>query len=151
MAHEHDATTIDPIEAEALDAAVRAARHVTEAGVGHPYGAALVAEGRIVAVEGNRVAGTHDPTAHAEVQVIRVLARERADRNLSDCTLVTTAEPCPMCCGALEWARIRRIVVGSRDPRNGGLAELVARNPGLEVVVVDDPACRDLLEWAHSG
>lgn len=139
------------VETEALEAAVAEAGRVTETGVGHPYGAALVAGGRVVAVEGNRVTGQHDPTAHAEVQVIRALASTRADRDLSDCTLVTTAEPCPMCCGALEWAGIHRVVVGARDPRNGGLAELLARRPELDVAVVDDPACRELLERAHGG
>ncbi|MBT8404925.1 MAG: nucleoside deaminase, partial [Gemmatimonadetes bacterium] len=114
-----------PIIERALDQAVQAARRVTDEGEGHPYGAALVIGDEIVAVEGNRVRGLHDPTAHAEVQVIRTLAALRQSTDLSDCTLVTTAEPCAMCCGALRWARIRRLVVGVRDPVNGGLHALL--------------------------
>jgi tRNA(adenine34) deaminase len=109
-----------------------------------------VAAGEVVAVEGNRVRGLHDPTAHAEVQVIRALAARRGDTDLSDCTLVATAEPCAMCCGALEWAGIRRVVVGARDSMNGGLEGLRARAPEIEVEVLDSPACRELLREAHA-
>jgi tRNA(Arg) A34 adenosine deaminase TadA len=135
---------------QALDAAIAAARRVTDEGAGHPYGAALVADGEVVAVEGNRVRGLHDPTAHAEVQVIRALAAARRSTDLSDCILVTTAEPCPMCCGALRWAGIRRLVVGAPDPRNGGLTALLERVDDLVVERVDSPACRALLREAHA-
>jgi tRNA(Arg) A34 adenosine deaminase TadA len=140
---------ISALEAEALDAAVEAARDVVTRGVGHAYGAALVSRGRVVAVEGNRVRETHDPTAHAEVRVIRARTAAQGDRDLSECTLVATAEPCHMCSGALEWAGVRRLVVGARDPVNGGLESLRARRPELDVVVVDSAACRELLEHAR--
>jgi tRNA(Arg) A34 adenosine deaminase TadA len=136
-------------EREALEQAVEAARGASEEGVGHPYGAALVVAGRVVAVEANRVRATCDPTAHAEVQVIRTLTARRGSRDLSDCTLVTTAEPCHMCAGAVEWAGILRVVVGTRDPVNGGMAGLLARRPEIASVVVDSPACRVLLSDAH--
>lgn len=134
----------------ALQRAIDAARRVTDEGVGHPYGAALVADGEVVAVEGNRVRGLHDPTAHAEVQVIRALAAARRSADLSDCTLVATAEPCHMCCGAVRWAGIRHVVVGAPDPVNGGLDELVAREGHLVVERLDSPACRALLDEARS-
>lgn len=133
----------------ALDQAIAAARRASDAGVGHPYGAALVVGGEVVAVEGNRVRGLHDPTAHAEVQVIRALAASRRSTDLSDCTLVTTAEPCTMCCGALAWAGIRRLVVGAPDPVNGGLERLLDRVDDLAVEMLDSPACRALLREAH--
>ena len=133
----------------ALDQAVAAARRLTAEGVGHPYGAALVVGSEIVAVEGNRVRGLHDPTAHAEVQVIRTLAAARRSTDLSDCTLVATAEPCAMCCGALRWAGIRRLVVGAPDPVNGGLQELLERVDDLAVEMLDSPECRALLREAH--
>lgn len=140
---------LTPVEAAALSAAVQAARGAVDDGSGHPYGAALVSRGEVVAIAANRVRGLHDPTAHAEVQAIRALAAERADRDLSDCTLVTTAEPCGMCCGALGWAGIRRIVVGAADPWNGRLDALLVQDPDLAVVMVEDEACRALLEFAH--
>lgn len=134
---------------EALRQAIEAARRVTDEGVGHPYGAALVAGGEVVAVEGNRVRGLNDPTAHAEVQAIRALAAARSSTDLSDCILVATAEPCRMCCGALRWAGIERLVIGAADPVNGGVDALLADDVALSVEWVDSPVCRALLREAH--
>ena len=105
--------------------ALRAARVAGAAG-DVPIGAALVAgDGAVLAVVGNEREQHHDPTAHAEVLALRRGAELRAAAGagdgwrLTDCTLVVTLEPCPMCAGALLLARIPRVVFGAWDPKAG--------------------------------
>lgn len=76
---------------------------------GGPFAAVIVKEGRILAEGANRVTSTNDPTAHAEVVAIREACRVLADFQLAGCDLYTTCEPCPMCLGAIYWARPARI------------------------------------------
>jgi tRNA(Arg) A34 adenosine deaminase TadA len=72
------------------------------------YGAVVVCDGTIVGEGRNYVVLHHDPTAHAELLSVRDAARRLKRRDLSDCDVYSTATPCPMCQGALYWARIRR-------------------------------------------
>lgn len=74
-------------------------------GKGGPFGAVVAKGGRIVAEGANRVTTTNDPTAHAEIVVIREACRVLGEFQLSGCELYTTCEPCPMCLGAIYWAR----------------------------------------------
>src|SRR5690348_11924847 len=76
---------------------------------GGPFGAVVAREGRIVGRGQNRVVATNDPTAHAEVVAIRDACRELARFALEGCEIYTSCEPCPMCLGAIYWARIERI------------------------------------------
>ena len=76
---------------------------------GGPFAAVIVKDGRIIAEGANRVTSTNDPTAHAEVVAIREACRILTDFQLSGCDLYTTCEPCPMCLGAIYWARPARI------------------------------------------
>jgi guanine deaminase len=76
---------------------------------GGPFAAVIVKEGRVVAVGVNRVTATNDPTAHAEVVAIREACRKLGDFQLAGCDLYTTCEPCPMCLGAIYWARPARV------------------------------------------
>ena len=92
----------------ALDQARRAA----ESG-DVPVGAVLVHDGKVVASAGNRTARDRDPTAHAELLVIRDAAESLDDWRLSGCTLYVTLEPCAMCAGAMVLARIDRVVFGA--------------------------------------
>jgi len=78
-------------------------------GSGGPFAAVIVKDNRIVAEGRNRVTGSNDPTAHAEIVAIREACRVLADFQLSGCDLYTTCEPCPMCLGAIYWARPARI------------------------------------------
>ena len=78
-------------------------------GGGGPFAAVIVKDGRIVAEGVNRVTTTNDPTAHAEVVAIREACRKLGVFQLSDCDLYTTCEPCPMCLGAIYWARASRV------------------------------------------
>jgi guanine deaminase len=76
---------------------------------GGPFAAVVVKDGTVVATGANRVAATNDPTAHAEIVAIREACRKLASFQLVDCELYTTCEPCPMCLGAIYWARPSRI------------------------------------------
>lgn len=84
-----------------------------------PVGAVLVLRGALVAEGYNHTIGWTDPTAHAEVVVIREAARRLGDWRLSDCTLYVTLEPCALCAGAVVLARIPRVVFGAPDHRFG--------------------------------
>jgi guanine deaminase len=82
-------------------------------GLGGPFGAVIVKGGSIVAEGVNRVTSTNDPTAHAEVLAIRQACSKLGSFELKECELYTSCEPCPMCLGAIYWARIARVFYGS--------------------------------------
>jgi guanine deaminase len=84
-----------------------------ESGRGGPFGAVIVRDGKIVAEGVNQVTSTNDPTAHAEVLAIRLACEKLGDFQLKDCELYTSCEPCPMCLGAIYWARLSRIYFAS--------------------------------------
>lgn len=87
-----------------------------------PVGAVIVdASGRILAAAGNRTLELKDPTAHAEVLVIRQACEVLENERLIDCDLYVTLEPCPMCAAAISFARIRRLYYGAEDPKSGGV------------------------------
>jgi guanine deaminase len=98
--------TSDPFLEEAIDLAV----DNVESGLGGPFAALVVADGEIIARGTNRVTTVHDPTAHAEITAIRAACQERSDFHLDGCTLYSTCEPCPMCLGAIYWARLEGVV-----------------------------------------
>jgi tRNA(adenine34) deaminase len=90
-----------------------------------PVGCIVVdAAGRIIGRGHNRRQIDADPTAHAEILALRQAAQSRGDWRLSDCTLVVTLEPCPMCAGALVNARVSRLVYGAADPKAGAVRTL---------------------------
>jgi tRNA(Arg) A34 adenosine deaminase TadA len=78
-------------------------------GRGGPFAALVVKDGSVVSEGANCVTSTNDPTAHAEVVAIREACRKLSDFQLSGCDLYTTCEPCPMCLGAIYWARPTRV------------------------------------------
>ncbi len=87
-----------------------------------PVGAVITdAEGHILAADGNRMRERLDPTAHAERLAIREAARLLGAIRLVDCDLHVTLEPCPMCAGAISFARLRRLYYGASDPKGGGV------------------------------
>jgi tRNA(adenine34) deaminase len=118
-----------------------------------PVGAVLVRSDEVIAVGANRPIASHDPTAHAEIEVLRGAGRSLASYRLTDTTLYVTLEPCVMCASAIVHARVRRLVFGAWDPRAGGAGSItdVFALPGLnhrvEVfggVLMDD--CAQLLQ-----
>jgi guanine deaminase len=80
---------------------------------GGPFGAVIVSNGLVLAATGNRVVAGNDPTAHAEIQAVRIAAAALGTHDLSDCVIYASCEPCPMCLGAIYWAGIKRIVYAS--------------------------------------
>lgn len=77
---------------------------------GGPFGAVIVKDGQVVGKGFNRVTSDNDPTAHAEVTAIRDACKNIGDYQLTGCTIYASCEPCPMCLGAIYWARPERIV-----------------------------------------
>src|SRR4029450_8182594 len=87
-----------------------------------PVGAVLLdAAGEVVIAWGNRTGERADPTAHAEILVIRAAAQKLGRPRLAECDLYVTLEPCPMCAQAISFARIRRLYYGAADPKGGGV------------------------------
>jgi tRNA(adenine34) deaminase len=90
-----------------------------------PVGAVLVREGRVIATGFNQPIGSHDPTAHAEIQAMRAAAELLGNYRLPGCDLYVTLEPCAMCAGAIQHARIRRLVFGASDPKTGACGSVI--------------------------
>jgi len=97
-----------------------------------PVGAVLVVEDEVVAAAGNERERRHDPTAHAEMLVLREGAANLGGWRLREATLYVTLEPCPMCAGAIVLARIKRLVYGPDDPKAGAAGSIFN--------IVDHPA-----------
>lgn len=92
--------------------AIRLASANVENG-GGPFGAVIARGGEIIATGVNRVTANCDPTAHAEVSAIRAAAQKLGTFNLSGCDIYSSCEPCPMCLGAIYWARLDRLFYGN--------------------------------------
>ncbi len=86
-----------------------------------PVGAVVVRAGRVIASAGNRTRELNDPTAHAEMLAVRAACERVGDERLTGCDLHVTLEPCPMCAGAISFARIRRLYFGAADPKGGAV------------------------------
>ncbi|MGY8986260.1 MAG: nucleoside deaminase [Sphingomonadales bacterium] len=87
-----------------------------------PIGAVVVLkEGKVLARDGNRVIELFDPTAHAEILVLKYAAQKLGNERLINCDLYVTLEPCPMCASAISLSRIRRLYYGAEDQKSGGV------------------------------
>ena len=89
---------------------------------GGPFGAVVARDGEIIATGTNRVTASNDPTAHAEVSAIRRAAEVLGTFNLSGCEIFTSCEPCPMCLGAIYWARLDKVFTTSLPCRAKGVS-----------------------------
>jgi len=92
-----------------MKAAIELAIHGVENRAGGPFGALVVKDGKIVGQGHNQVTSTNDPTAHAEVVAIRDACKNLGSFQLEDCEIYTSCEPCPMCLGAIYWARPKKV------------------------------------------
>src|SRR4051812_15549505 len=128
----HSALTVGAMTSAMTLALAEAAAAAEQGEV--PVGAVLLdPAGAVVASSGNRVERDRDPTAHAEMVVLRAAAARLGLKRLSGCDLYVTLEPCPMCAAATGLARIRRLYFGAYDPKGGGV-EHGAR-------IFDQPTC----------
>ena len=118
------AVVTDQLDADAQFMALALAEAEAAAARGEvPVGAVLVdGDGRVLAQAGNRVEADADPTAHAEVLVIRAAGALTGRPRLPGTTLYVTLEPCCLCAGAISFARIARVVFGAHDPKGGAVS-----------------------------
>lgn len=92
-----------------MQEAINMALENVKSGKGGPFGAVIVKDNKIIAKGSNLVTSTNDPTAHAEVVAIRNACKQLNSFQLDDCEIYTSCEPCPMCLGAIYWARPKKI------------------------------------------
>jgi guanine deaminase len=113
------------MEKEEVEKFMRMAIALSEQNVkqnlGGPFGAVIVKDGKVIAASANRVIPENDPTAHAEVSAIRLACKELNTYNLSGCEIYTSCEPCPMCLGAIYWARIDKIYYANTKTDAAGI------------------------------
>jgi len=100
-------------ELKYMQMAVDLARHGMNQGVGGPFGCIVVKGDAVVGKGCNSVASLNDPTAHAEVMAIRDACKNLKTFQLTDCEIYTSCEPCPMCMGAIYWARPKKVYFGA--------------------------------------
>lgn len=143
-----------------LQQAIDLASHNTVEEEGGPYGAIIVKDNEIIAASGNRVTPNLDPTAHAEVMAIRKACQQLQDYQLNQCILYTSCEPCPMCLGAIYWARLERVFFASTryDAAKSGfddqfIYEEIAKPPEQRRIPMQHipltSANRPFEEWLH--
>lgn len=98
------------VENQFLERAIELSREGMRTGKGGPFGCVIVKDGKIIGEGCNQVATTNDPTAHAEVVAIRNACQYLNSFQLTGCDVYTSCEPCPMCLGAIYWARPKRVI-----------------------------------------
>lgn len=101
---------MESVDEKFIREAIRLAREGMNSNAGGPFGCVIVKDGEIISTGFNCVTSTNDPTAHAEVTAIREACKKLNSFQLNGCTLYTSCEPCPMCLGAIYWARPDRVV-----------------------------------------
>jgi tRNA(Arg) A34 adenosine deaminase TadA len=142
-----------------MQEAIELAQAGARAGAGGPFGAVVVCAGKIIGRGHNRVLVNSDPTAHAEVEAIRDACRQAGAFHLPGATLYASCEPCPMCLGAIYWARIHRLVyaAGREDAAAAGFddafiyAEMARPQDGRRLQtsrLLTDAARQVLVRWA---
>ncbi len=144
----------DPKRAEHfMRRAIELGRQGMQAGEGGPFGAVIVRDGRIIGEGWNRVVATSDPTAHGEIVAIRDACRRAGTFDLEGCELYTSGEPCPMCLGAIYWARIDRVFYGFsvEDAARVGfddrfIYDELAKPPGARTIPVTQVLAGEALE-----
>lgn len=116
--------THSPEDIGFMQLALRQAKAAADAGE-VPVGAVVVRAGQVIASAHNAPLGSHDPTAHAEVNAMRAAAQALGNYRLDDCTLYVTLEPCAMCSGAALHARFKRVVFGATEPKTGAAGSVL--------------------------
>jgi guanine deaminase len=129
-----------------MEQAWHEARKGINSGDGGPFGAVIVKGGQVVAAAHNLVLKTHDVTAHAEISVIRRANEILENHDLSGCEIYTTCYPCPMCLGAILWARIRKVYYGC----NPDQAAAIGFNDKAFYEAVQNPECNDMVSLINA-
>lgn len=100
-----------------------------------PIGCIIVSNNRVITRAHNLTETLNDVTAHAEMQAITSAANFLGGKYLKNCTMYVTLEPCVMCCGALNWSQITKIVIGARDEHRGFISKHLSLHPKTEMVI----------------
>jgi|SRR5665213_2199838 len=148
----------NPFMARAIELSIENVR----SGNGGPFAAIVVKDRQVIAEGANRVTTTNDPTAHAEVVAIREACKKLGTFELIDCDLYTSSEPCPMCLGAIYWARFRRVYFGNTaaDAANAGfddsfICQEIARPHSQRRIPMSEMMREEALEafrvWSAKG
>ena len=134
------------MHARFLQQAIELASANVSSGEGGPYGAVIVKDNRVIAASANQVTRSLDPTAHAEVLAIRQACHILNDFQLSGCTLYSSCEPCPMCLGAIYWARLDRVyfACSREDAASAGFDDSFIYN---EISVAPPQRRIAMLQW----
>lgn len=112
-----------------------------------PIGCIIVSNNRVIAKAHNLTEALNDVTAHAEMQAITSAANYLGGKYLQNCTLYVTLEPCVMCCGALNWSQISKVVIGARDEQRGFINKNLSLHPKTELVTgVMENECSELVK-----
>lgn len=116
---------------------------------GGPFGAIVVKDGKIVGYGHNQVLHCQDPTCHGEIMAIKSACQNLKTWDLSGCELYTTAYPCPMCKGAIQWANIKKIYYGCSmmDTKEIGFDDFGMYHSNLDEEEVDRKECKDLFKF----
>lgn len=101
-----------------------------------PVGAVVVKDGQIIGLGYNAPIKQHDPSAHAEIRALRDAANNIGNYRLIDCTLYVTLEPCAMCAGTIQHARIAQLVYGASDPKTGACGSVINLMAGLNLIII---------------
>ena len=112
-----------------------------------PICCVIVSNNRVIAKAHNLTEALNDVTAHAEMQAITSAANYLGGKYLQNCTLYVTLEPCVMCCGALNWSQISKVVIGARDEQRGFINKNLSLHPKTELVTgVMENECSELVK-----
>ena len=144
-----------------LQQAIDLAVENVKSGRGGPFGAVIVKDGKVIATGTNVVTSTNDPTAHAEISAIRSTCDKLDSFQLEDCTIYSSCEPCPMCLGAIYWARPKRLVFAANKNQSADagfddafiykeiVLPLNQRNLMTENIILED-AQKPFLTWKNN-
>lgn len=135
-----------------MEVAIKEALKGMRKSYGGPFGAVLVHNGKIIAKSCNTVLKKHDPTCHAEMNILREGSKKLKSFNLSSCELYTTGQPCKMCIAAINWAKIKKVYYGNsyKDALNMGFDDERGNNEGLEMRRIDSVETIKLVEEWNS-
>ncbi len=137
-----------------MQLAIKEALKGIRRGHGGPFGAVLVKNGEVIASSHNTVLKGHDATNHAEINVIRKASKKFKRENLSDCEIYTTGQPCKMCMGAINWAKVKTVYYGNtyKDALNMGFDDEKGNNKELKLIRLDSEHTVKLIEqWNNSS
>ena len=132
-----------------MEVAIKEALKGMRKSYGGPFGAVLVHNGKIIAKSCNTVLKKHDPTCHAEMNILREGSKKLKSFNLSSCELYTTGQPCKMCIAAINWAKIKKVYYGNsyKDALNMGFDDEKGNNNHLHMERIDSCETAQLIEF----